>query len=117
MMRAMIKGLRLRLRLVVAGAIALGALWLLPEQQELAARLAIAWNAGGLIYLGSAFALMSACDSADIRRRAQIEDEAKLVFFGLILLAILSSLYAVFALIGDAKAMQGTQKAAHTALA
>jgi uncharacterized membrane protein len=108
--QALLTGAKLRHRLAIAVGAAIVTLIVLPFSLRTGARAAIAWNVGGLIYLYHAFALMSACDTATIQRRARVEDEAKFVFFGLILLAIVSSFYAVFALIGDAKALQGVGK-------
>jgi len=118
--RAIANGLRLRRRLLVAVGAALAslpAIPFVPAALGFGARSAIAWDVGGLTYLALAFALMSSCDAARIRKRASFEDEARLVFSGLIVLAILSSFYAVFALIADAKALHGLEKTAHIALA
>ncbi|MFO1172828.1 MAG: DUF1345 domain-containing protein [Hyphomicrobiaceae bacterium] len=115
--RALVDGVKLRQRLLAAVAIAIVVLVLLPSSIELGARAAITWNAGGISYLVLSFALMSSCDTDCIRKYASIEDEARLVFFIVILLAIVASFTAVFILIGEAKAMSGWPKAWHTGLA
>lgn len=115
--RALVNGVKLRQRLVAAIAIAIAMLVFLPASIELGARAAIAWNAGGISYLVMTFWLMSSCDTDCIRKFASIEDEARLAFFIVILLAIVASFTAVFILIGEAKAMSGWPKAWHTGLA
>ncbi len=117
LMRAIVNGLRLRRRLLVAAAVAVVTLIALPSSIDVAVRASLGWCAGGFAYLILAFALMSRCDTHHIQRTARIEDEARFVFVGLILLAILSSFVAVFALIGDAKTLSGIPKALVTTLA
>lgn len=115
--RALLNGFELRRRLIAAVAIAVAVLVLLPASIEPGARAAITWDAGGLSYLAMSFALMSACDTGCIRRNAAIEDEARLVFFIVILLAIVASFTAVFQLIGEAKGLSGWPKAWNIGLA
>lgn len=115
--RAIVNGLKLRRRLLLAVAIAAVVLALLPESLQLSARMALAWCAGGIIYLMLTFAVMSAADTSRIRSAAAVVDEARLVFFAVLLLAILSSFYAVFTLIGEAKDLAGYEKSWRISLA
>ena len=116
-MQTVTQVLHVRRKLVLAVGVALIATLLVPGSIGLGAKLAIVWNAGGLTYLALSAWLMSTCRIEGIKQRARMEDEAGFVFFGLILLAVMSSFYAVFALIGDAKTLTGSIKTLHIALA
>ena len=116
-LRKLTHSLRLRRKLFVSIAVAVVTGLVLPTSLAFSARTALAWSAGGLAYLAIAAALMSSCTADDIHARAQREDEARYVFFGLILMASALSFIAVFTLIGDAKTLTGGEKAAHIALA
>ena len=116
-MQNIVRALRLHHKLAMAVAVASLAFVLVPNSVGFSAKSALVWNAGGLTYLALAFRLMSISAIEGIMRRARIEDETRVVFFVLILLAVLSSFYAVFALIGDAKTLTGSVKTWHIALA
>ena len=116
-MQNIVRALRLNHKLAMAVAVASLAFVLVPNSVGFSAKSALVWNAGGLTYLALAFRLMSISPIKGIMRRARIEDETRVVFFVLILLAVLSSFYAVFALIGDAKKLTGSVKTWHIALA
>lgn len=117
MWRALRNGLHLRQRLLAAMGLALALAWLLPASLDWSVRAGLVWCSGGIVYLTLAFGLMSRCDISHIRRAAAVEDEARLVFFTLVLFAVLSSFYAVFVLIADAKALAGIAKATYVGLA
>lgn len=115
--RSFVNGLRLRLRLLFAVGAALVCGWFLPSAWSASLRLAVTWNVGCVVYLGMAIALMGTCSTERIKERAAREDEAQIVFFALILCAVVSSFYAVFGLIADAKALAGAPRIASIALA
>lgn len=114
---AVMRGLMARPKLLcgVAAAVLVG--WLEPATLPLSVRAAGAWNAGALVYLAMAFWIMSRCGTAEIRRIAEVEDESRLVFTTVILLAIASSFVAVLAVIADARAVHGTERTIFVALA
>ncbi len=109
--------LRLERRLLIACAVGALVFIVIPSDWGANVRLAGAWNAGGMVYLGLAFALMSSCSTDGIKHRASLEDETRVVFFAIILLAIVTSFYAVFALIAEAKTLVGSAKSGHIGLA
>jgi uncharacterized membrane protein len=115
--RALVNSVRLRHRLLIAIAVALLALAALHGTLDGASWAAAGWNAGGLTYLALGFSLMSTCTVERIRKLARIEDEARFVFFALIILAIISSFYAVFNLIGDARQVVGWHRSTLIGLA
>jgi uncharacterized membrane protein len=113
---AVVRGLAARPRLLLAiGAAA--AMGLLAPFEPVSVRAACAWNAGALVYLAMAFSLMSACNIEQIRRTAELEDESRLVFTTVILLAIASSFVAVLAVIGAARDMHGAGRVLYIGLA
>ena len=115
--RAVINGFKLRARLLASILISLVAWAIIPADLSSSIRAAVTWDVGGLSYLALTFALMTSCDIDCIRAKAGMEDEARFVFFAVILLAIVSSFHAVFSLIGDAKTLTGAEKAWHIGLA
>lgn len=102
--QTILRGLILRPRLIGAVGTACAILFLLPPTLTFVMRLAIAWDVGAIIYLALTLHLMSVCTASRIAESAEQEDESKLIFLSLIILAVLSSLWAVFGLIGEAKA-------------
>lgn len=115
--QAVMRGLMARPKLLcgVAAAVLVG--WLVPASLPLSVRAAAAWNAGAFVYLAMAFRVMTTCGIAQIRRIAEAEDESRLVFTTVILLAIASSFVAVLAVIADARAARGLERTIYVALA
>lgn len=114
---ALARGLSIRPKLYLAVAAAIVAIYAAPEAIPLKARAVIGWNSGAAVYLLLAVYLMSSCSFDGIRKRAAQEDETRFVFVTLILLAIVSSFWAVVGLIGEAKTESGTTKSLYFALA
>lgn len=114
---AVMRGLMARPKLLcgVAAAVLVG--WLVPTSLPPSVRAAAAWNAGGLVYIVMAFRVMSTCSAEQIRRIAEAEDESRLVFTTVILLAIASSFVAVLAVIADARAEHGVWRIFYASLA
>jgi uncharacterized membrane protein len=104
------RGLVARPKLLCSIAAATLAAWLEPMSLPISVRAAGAWNAGALVYLVMAFGVMSTCSIEQIRRTAEVEDESRLVFTTVILLAIASSFVAVLAVIGEARGTHGADR-------
>lgn len=81
------------------------------------ARCLIGWNAGVLIYLVLAGAMMVRSDHAQLKRRASIEDEGALLILGLVVVAALASLVAIVLELSVARNFAGVSRVAHVALA
>ncbi|MGE0698235.1 MAG: DUF1345 domain-containing protein [Hyphomicrobiaceae bacterium] len=114
---AVLRGLLARPKLIAAVVIAAATIAALPRSLPTAAIAAAGWNTGALVYLVLAGRIMSRCTTDMIRGLAEQEDESRFVFTTVILLAIASSFTAVFALIGEAKAAAGAEKALYLGLA
>lgn len=95
----------------------MGAAVFTPWSLPLDVRALIAWDAGAIVYVAGAAIVFSTCSAEDIHRRAVAEDETRLTFFALILLATLSSFWAVVGVIGEGKAAEGYLKGLFVALA
>jgi uncharacterized membrane protein len=87
-----------------AGAITgIAVFLLLPEAVHGAGREAMAWCAGGAVYLIMAFRVMRNCSGKLLRKRAARQDDSAVVILVLVLLAIFSSFAAIFGIIAEAK--------------
>ena len=113
----LMRGLVARPKLVFGIAAAALVGWVEPVSLPVSVRAAGAWNAGALVYLVVAFAIMSSCSIEGIRRTAEREDESRLVFTTVILLAIAASFVAVLAVIGEAREAQGALRYLYVGLA
>jgi uncharacterized membrane protein len=100
----------------IAGALAL---FFLPESWPRTVRAALAWDAGGLIYLFFAFRLIISCGADRIKARAARRDDSRTVILTIILLAIAASFAGIGGLIGQAKlpTTDATEKLLLTGLA
>jgi uncharacterized membrane protein len=101
---ALIQSVALRPRFygaALAGGLALA---FLPHGWPHEARSALAWDIGGLVYLGFALSLMVNCGADRIKTRAARRDDSRVVILFIILLAIAASFMAIAGLIGEAKA-------------
>ncbi len=114
---ALARGLAIRPKLYSAVGISALAIFLAPAWMSVSARGVVGWNVGAAVYLLLGFQLMSTCTTDTIRKRALREDETRIVFAALILLAIVASFAAVIGLIGEAKAAQGRVRTFYFALA
>lgn len=79
----------------------------LPQDWRMAARMAIGWDAGALLYLGLALSAILRFSLKRARSRAADQDEGATVLLILTVLAALVSLGAVVSLLGSAKAVPG----------
>lgn len=103
---------------VLAGALtAAVTLAVLPEGFDAALRSAIAWVAGGTVYLAIAGYVMGSSSAERVRVRAAVQDDSAVVILGLILVAIAASFLAIVGLLSEAKAMAGLDKLAVLGLA
>lgn len=94
-----------------AGAISgLAVLILLPESFHGPVREAMAWCAGGAVYLIMAFRVMRNCSGKALRTRAARQDDSAVVILVVVLLAIFSSIAAIFGIIAEAKSASADGK-------
>ena len=100
---AILRSVSIRPRVYFAAAVGLALLWFLPKAMPLPLRETTAWCLGALTYLAFAFRLMRKCGSDRIKLRAGIQDDSGVLILAIILLAIFSSLSAIFGLLIAAK--------------
>jgi uncharacterized membrane protein len=115
--RTVVRGLWARPKLLCGIAAAAIAGWLEPSWLPASVRAAGAWNAGAFVYLAMAYGVMSTCSIERIRRTAEREDESRLVFTTVVLLAIASSFVAVISVIAQAREAHGADRVIYVALA
>ena len=107
----------LRPRVYVATLVGGALLWLLPGDITLSLRGALAWNAGGAVYLLSALMTMRACGADVIEQRAARQDDSRILILFMILLAIAASFAGIAGLLSEAKAASPSLRLAFVALA
>lgn len=89
---------------VAAGALTgLTTLLVLPTALSASARNAIAWNAGGLVYLVLAASLMYRVKAETIKARAGRDDENGYTILCLVIIAVLANFAAIIGLAREAK--------------
>lgn len=108
-----------RPRLIVATltAIAVGVLLAPHFAEHLVTRLLIAWNAGTGLYIVLAATMMLRSTPERMRRRAQLQDEGKIVILVLVVVSAVASLAAIGGELAVVKDMHGFARTAHVALA
>ncbi len=100
------------------GALVTVGVWLLiPTSFHGSVREALAWCAGGCVYLAMSFEIMSGCHSDKIRTRAARQDDSAVVILVLVLAAMFSSFAAIVGLLGAAKSASSESKLLFVALA
>jgi uncharacterized membrane protein len=111
--------LRLRPRLWSSVAVGIATGLLLPQQWVgyPLTRSLVGWNVGALLYLAMTFVLMARSSSDTIRSHAKIQEEGQYTILALVSVATVAVLIAIGAQLAYAKATQGSEKAAHVALA
>jgi len=111
--------MRARPRLFVAAAVTVAVALLLPMEiaSHRVTRWLIAWNAGAGSYVLMAAAMMYRSSTHQMRRRAQLQDDGKIVILALVVVATLASLAAIGGELAVVKDMHGPIKFAHIALA
>lgn len=97
------RSLTLRPRAFAAAIAGFAVFMLLPNSFRGPVREAMAWCAGGGVYLVMAFRVMSSCSGQALKRRAARQDDSAIVILVVVLLAIFSSFSAIFGIIGEAK--------------
>lgn len=115
--RSIWRSLVLRPRVYFGALVGLAALVVLPGWLSPATREAVAWCLAGATYLALSFGTMTWCTSEKIRARAARQDDSGIVILALILLAMFSSVFAIFGLIGDAKLASNEVKLLYVGLA
>lgn len=94
------------------------AIWLiLPESQQPAARLLLAWNAGAWFYFISAGIMIARATPQTLRERAVASDEGRLFILLLTSLAAIASMAAIVAELAAVRDMKGAAKGLHVGLA
>ncbi|HTT14008.1 MAG TPA: DUF1345 domain-containing protein [Burkholderiaceae bacterium] len=111
--------IRTRPRLLIAIAIALVTLLLLPQSfaHQAVTRALVAWNVGTTLYVLLATVMMTRSSREGLQRRAQREDEGRYVVLVLVIIAVIASLAAIAGELLVSKDSQGHLKLAHIALA
>jgi uncharacterized membrane protein len=114
-----VRVMRARPRLFIAGAVSLVVAWALPDAASYhpVTRALIAWNVGTMLYVLLAAVMMIRSSEQRMHRRAQLQDEGRLTILGLVIVASIASLVAIAGQLSVAKDMHGVLKLAHIALA
>jgi uncharacterized membrane protein len=89
----------------------------LPHTLSGSIRAAIAADTGAFIYLVLGFRMMATCSSEVVRKRAEKQDDGRVVILGVVLVAIALGFWTIFGVLSEAKQVSGQAKALHTALA
>lgn len=106
-----------RPRLLVSLAVALAGFFLQPSSPPLVTRLLIAWNVGTWLYIALYVTMIATSDERAIRWRAKVTDEGQFIILLLASVATTASIAAIFAELGIAKDLHGSDKELHLALA
>jgi uncharacterized membrane protein len=111
--------LRVRPRLVAAGAVGVAVVLALPPAWAArdVTRFILGWNAGAWLYLLLSGWMMVGADASQISRRARAQDEGARTILTLVVVSALASLGAIVAELSVAKGLVGVDKTAHIALA
>lgn len=76
----------------------------------------VPWDVGAAVYLVLVWILIAQSDPSETRLHARAQDVAAYVIFIVVLVAAFASTAAIALLIGEAKGLEGWEKAAHVAL-
>jgi uncharacterized membrane protein len=114
-----LRHIRARPRIFIATAVAVLVGALLPDAvaSHAVTRALIAWNAGAGLYVLLAAVMMVRSDPHHMRRRAQLQDEGKLVILALVVIAAVASLAAIAGELAVVKELHGLLRTLHVALA
>ncbi|RUP00024.1 DUF1345 domain-containing protein [Hyphomicrobium sp.] len=115
--RSIGRSLVLHPRVIIGAIVGIAALFLLPSSVHGAVREALAWCAGGAVYLAMTIRTMIGCRSDKIRTRAARQDDSGVVILVVVLTAMFSSFAAIFGLLGAAKAASNEGKLLFVGLA
>ena len=108
--RAIWRSLLLRPRVFMGVLAGVTTLFLVPNSFKPAVRSALAWDVGGLVYIGLAFNLMMRFNADKLKARAARADDGGAVILILILVAILASFAAMTGLAGEVKEAPKSEK-------
>ena len=114
---APVRAVSSRPRLFLCAALGLAALMLMPGDWRHTTRLLLAWNLGVLAYLAAILTMMERASHADMRQRAESQDETALVILVMSVCAALAGFAAIISELAIVKEMQGLEKALHITLA
>ena len=114
-----IRQIRARPRIFIAGAAALVVGLLLPTAvaSHAVTRFLVAWNVGTCLYVLLAVIMMTRSSSHQMRRRAQLQDDGQFVILVLVVISSIASLAAIAGELAVVKDMHGLIKIAHVCLA
>src|SRR5688572_18365351 len=115
--RSIARSIAIRPRVYLAALAALSAVALLPSAVSGNLRTAIAGDIGAIVYLVLGFRTMMSCGSDVIRKRAERQDDGKIVILILVLVAIALSFWTVVGVLSEAKQTSGDTRILHTLLA
>jgi len=105
-----------RPRLLICAVLGVAIGLALPQHMRPATRALIAWNIAVLSYLIAAAHLVARSDHQIVRRRAQFQDEGRLVILLLAIGTACASIGAIVLELGPVKTMEGWPKAWHLGL-
>lgn len=109
--------IRARARLFLCVLVAIGVGLATPAAWRDVTRALVGWNVGVQLYLVLSAELMARATPITMRRRAQAQDEGRLVILILTILTACASMGAIVAELGPVKTLEGWSKGAHLALA
>ena len=115
--QSIVRSIAIRPKVYLAVLAAAVAAYLLPAAISGSFRTAIAADVGAIIYLLLSLRLMQACSSAEMRRRAAMQDEGAGVILALVVVAVAVSFWTIFGVLNEAKQAAGTGRAIHVSLA
>jgi uncharacterized membrane protein len=115
--RAVARSMMLRPRLLISAAATIAIFLLLPWTLPGTVRAAVAWCAGGVVYVTLAFRIMWDCTDATIRIRAARQDDGAVAVLVLVVLATLSSFAAIADLVAQAKSASHAVRVGYALLA
>jgi uncharacterized membrane protein len=104
-------------RLLLALVAALAVAFLLPPILPPAARLAMAWDIGALVFLMTSWWVVQACPPEKMRQTVLANDQGRVGILALVLLAVAVSLAAIFFLVQKAADASAEPPLAQVALA
>lgn len=115
--KSIARSIAIRPRVYLAALAGAAAAVLLPGSLSGSLRTAISGDIGALVYLVLTFRLMATHTGEDLRKRAAQQDDSRLVILALVLIAIALGFWTIFGVLGEAKGVSGSFKAAYTAVA
>ena len=95
MVHSFLRSAKLRPRFLFSVAAACAVFAVIPDSERLSSRLLVAWDAGTLLYLGLAAAMIARSGPEMMRQRARQEDESAMAFLLLSLGTSVASLGAI----------------------